>query len=93
MECVKIIADSTHDDAMLTLQRAKTQRIEEIVSLKVLEERASIAQLLSYFGEVTEVKGEGFKVARHPRAKKKKTVKGKNAQEPKLKSGMAGESL
>lgn len=61
VECVRIVAEDSLDEAMVELQKTKSMEIGQVLSLKTLNSRATIKQLLGWFGEVTEVKG-GFKV-------------------------------
>lgn len=67
MECVKLLAASSLDEYMHGIQKAKTEDIDQVMSQEVLNDRATIKELLTYFGDVTDVKGGGFKIARHPR--------------------------
>lgn len=67
MECIKLLAKGSFDERMLDIQKRKTMNIERVISQKILEDRATIKELLGYFGDVKDVKGGGFEVDRHPR--------------------------
>ena len=54
---MRIIAKETIDERMLAIQRAKTKEIQAFMSQSVLNSRASVKELLSCFGEVTEFNG------------------------------------
>jgi hypothetical protein len=47
---------------MLELQKDKTEKIQKVLSLNVLESRDTVKDILKFFGKVTSVKGGGFRV-------------------------------
>ncbi|KAJ5587530.1 uncharacterized protein N7459_003295 [Penicillium hispanicum] len=61
VECIMLIAKDTIDAHMLEIQENKEKAIQEVISVKALEDRDTIKQLLEYFGDV-EVTGGAFKV-------------------------------
>lgn len=70
VECVKVIAKDTVDEKMLELQQLKSEEIEGVMNLKVLEGRDTIKRLLELFGEVHDAKGGGFTVTRDRKKKR-----------------------
>lgn len=47
---------------MLDLQKEKSEKIQKVLSLNVLESRDTVKDILGFFGKVTTVKGGGFRV-------------------------------
>ncbi|KAJ5152172.1 hypothetical protein N7492_010467 [Penicillium capsulatum] len=64
MECIKLVAAGSYDQRMLDIQKRKAKNIDEFMNLKVLEDRATIKELLGYFGTVKDVRGGGFRIDR-----------------------------
>ena len=64
VEVVKLVANATIDSRMLEIQEGKMEQIRHVMSLKVLEGRDTVRQLLRVIGEVQDVEGGGVKVVR-----------------------------
>ncbi|GLI74314.1 hypothetical protein PoHVEF18_002551 [Penicillium ochrochloron] len=67
VEFVKIVAKGTIDEnKLLQLQHEKTEKIRNVISQPVLENRKAFEEILKAFGNVTEVKGGGFRLELDP---------------------------
>ncbi|KAJ5160214.1 DNA repair helicase rad5-16 [Penicillium canariense] len=64
VECVRLVAKETIDEKMISLQEKKTREIQNVISLRILESRDTVRDILEFFGEVTQVEGGGFRLTR-----------------------------